>query len=215
MPMAWRSVGPLICIWYSASVLAIVTTKAILLAAACPATLCVTQLAAATLGVATMQQHRGRKAAGGPAPLLRPEFNTVLAIAASYTCGFLLTNAAIAYAAPSFVETIKSGEPLSTVLLAALFLGERERRLTLLCLLPIVVGVGMASGFGGSDHFSAFGMVLALASNVSFSGRAVLTKALRRSQPEAAASRSDAVLFYHARRARVKAPVPTAYRPSQ
>ena len=49
-----------------------------------------------------------------------------------YTLGFLLTNAAFEFAAPSFVESIKVGEPLSTVALAALYLGERERPLTLL-----------------------------------------------------------------------------------
>ena len=76
--------------------------------------------------------------------------------------------------------------------------GERERPRTLLMLLPIVLGVAMASS--GNASFSAAGMALALASNVSFSGRAVLTKALQRDQPAATVSSSDACLFYHVSR---------------
>ena len=193
------SVPALVAVWYLASILAIVTCKSVLLTVACPATLCATQLACAAAGLRLMGSGERTKSASLP-PLAQPEFKLVLAIGASYCFGFLLTNAAIAYAAPSFVETIKSGEPLSTVVLAAAFLGERDSLLTLACLVPIVLGVSMASGFGGSDHFSAVGFSLALASNFSFSGRAVLTKALRRYHPEARASRSDSVLFYHVSR---------------
>ena len=209
------SLGGLVASWYAASVLAIATCKHVLLVAHCPASLCAVQLACAAAGVRLtsrwqLSSKRHSAFAGSIAPLAKPEFNTVFAIAASYSLGFLLTNAAIAFAAPSFVETIKSGEPLSTVALAAVFIGERERWLTLACLMPIVLGVCMASGFGGSDHFSPLGCVLALASNVSFSSRAVLSKALRRAHPEAAASRSDAVLFYHVSRLGLYVAVPAA-----
>lgn len=121
------------------------------------------------------------------------ERRLVLFIAASYACGFLLTNAAIAVAAPSLVETFKAAEPLSTVGLAAAFLSERERPATYAALLPIVGGVAIASSSRAT--FSAAGMALSLASNVSFSGRAVLTKALKQRFPASAASSSDAQLF--------------------
>ena len=127
-----------------------------------------------------------------------PEKLTVAAIGVTYALGFLFTNTAIAIAAPSFVETVKSAEPLSTVGLAAIALGEREGPLALLSLFPLVVGVAMASNSPSS--FSALGLILALASNIAFSGRAVLTKALKRAHPTARASGSDACLFYHVSR---------------
>ena len=55
-------------------------------------------------------------------------------------------------------------------------LGERERTATLLSLLPIVAGVATACSAGGA--FSATGGAVALASNVAFSGRAVLAASL-------------------------------------
>ena len=100
-------------------------------------------------------------------------------------------------------------------------LGERERPATLLALLPIVAGVATACSGGGA--FSATGGALALASNVAFSGRAVLaasldpphalvssvgqwigravlTKSLKRRHAGSPAARSDACLFYHVAR---------------
>ena len=52
----------------------------------------------------------------------------------------------------------------------------------------------------GGAAFSGTGMWLALASNLAFSGRAVLTKALKRSHPGALAAKSDTCLFYHVSR---------------
>ena len=117
------------------------------------------------------------------------------ALAVCYTMGFLLTNAAFNFAAPAFIETFKSAEPLSTVALAAAALGERERPLTLLALLPVVGGVALASH--GSAAFSAAGVALALGSNLGFSARAVCAKALYRDHPGSRAATSDACLFYH------------------
>lgn len=180
----------LIVTWYSASIVACVTCKAIMIATASPFTLSTLQFAIAALGARQLNSI--------PLPLEATEFWHVLAVAISYACGFLLTNAAIALAAPSFVETFKAAEPLSTVWLAALFLGEREMASTLATLFPIVIGVAMASN--SSSAFSTVGMVLSLLSNLSFSMRAVLTKALKRSYPAALASRSDVCLFYHVSR---------------
>ena len=199
-----RTLGLLIAVWYGASIVAIVSAKTIYTIAACPASLCVVQLLAAAVGTrATMTQLQ---------PLAQAEYLIVAAISSSYTFGFLLTNAAIASAAPSFVETIKAGEPLSTVALAALFLHERERPLTVAWMVPIVVGVAMASGADGSARhgLSAVGLLLALASNMAFSGRAVLTKALRRAHPEVAAARSDACLFHHVSRLGLMVALPAA-----
>ena len=209
MAFGFRVLAALITVWYSFSLLAIVSAKVVLNACPCAATLCALQLGAAVLGCqlvarltppAKDHDRHGR----GVAPLATAEFAGVCAVAASYSSGFAFTNAAIEFASPSFVETVKSSEPMSTVALAAVFLGERESRLTLLSLLPIVIGVAMASGLGEGHlaaAFSAIGMALALASNVSFSARAVATKSLLLAHPHSALARDpDLVLFYHVSR---------------
>ena len=204
MPAAldWAQIVPLILVWYGFSLLAICSGKLVLDSCPCAASLCAIQLGAAALGcqiLAKCHDQRGQ----GPAPLETAEYGGVCAIAVGYSSGFALTNAAIENASPSFVETVKSSEPLSTVALAAAILGERERPLTLASLVPLVVGVAVASGLGEghvSAAFSSVGMALALASNLSFSARAIYTKKLRHKHPSCAAVRSDLVLFYHVSR---------------
>ena len=188
-PRGWLPIAALVVAWYGCSVVAIVTAKTVLNAAHCPATLCAVEFALAALGSRFLQGGTG-----GVAPLGK-EARLVRALAVCYTMGFLLTNAAFNFAAPAFIETFKSAEPLSTVALAAAALGERERPLTLLALLPVVGGVALASH--GSAAFSAAGVALALGSNLGFSARAVCAKALYRDHPGSRAATSDACLFYH------------------
>ena len=183
-------VGPLVAIWYASSVCAVWSAKLLLGQLPCPATLCCTQFIVAVAGTRMMLPPAARTSLSGAA-----ESNTVYLVAASYTLGFLVTNAAISIAAPSFVETIKATEPLSTVAMARVILGDRERWFTLMALVPIVVGVAMACS--GGSAFSTAGMLLAFASNLAFSGRAVLTKSLKRDHPSVQVTRSDACLFYH------------------
>ena len=206
-PHAGRLAG-LITVWYSFSLLAIYSAKIILDSCPCAASLCALQLGAAALGCQLVARilppdKDHNKHGRGPAPLAAAEYLAVCAVAAAYSSGFALTNAAIEHASPAFVETVKSSEPLSTVALAAVMLGERERPLTLVSLLPLVLGVAMASGFGEGHvaaAFSAVGMALAVTSNFSFSARAVVTKQLRQAHPSCEAVRSDLVLFYHVSR---------------
>jgi solute carrier family 35 protein E1 len=198
----------LVLVWYGASIIAVASAKAILITAACPASLCAVQFAMATLGARHLYSRGSKSTSEQRLRLERPEYWHVSAIAASYAFGFLLTNSAISLAAPSFVETVKAAEPLTTVALAALALGEREKPVTLAALLPVVIGVAMASSSPSS--FSGTGLGLALASNVAFSGRAVLTKTLKRLHPVARASSSDACLFYHVSRFGLCAMVPVA-----
>jgi len=197
-------VAPLVAIWYSASVLAVWSAKRVLSELPCPATLCVVQFAVAVAGTRMVLPAAARRMLYGKA-----EVRVVRAIALAYTSGFLLTNAAIAIAAPSVIETLKAAEPLSTVAMAMLVLGEHERWQTLLALLPIVVGVAMACS--GAIAFNTFGVVLAISSNLAFSGRAVLTKSLKRDHPSALVARSDACLFFHVSRCGLCLLIPCAF----
>ncbi|KAB1209152.1 Phosphoenolpyruvate/phosphate translocator 2, chloroplastic [Morella rubra] len=69
----------------------------------------------------------------------------ILPLAVVHTMGNLLTNISIGKVAVSFTHTIKSMEPFFTVVLSALFLGERPTLWVVSSLLPIVGGVALAS----------------------------------------------------------------------
>ena len=125
--------GPLVATWYAASIAAIWTAKIVLQELACPATLAAVQFAVAAAGVhhtttsnmnVASPQHERASAPGtrcllpssSRGPLSDVELRAVRGVSLTYTLGFLLTNAAIAAAAPSFVETVKAAEPRKTPL---------------------------------------------------------------------------------------------------
>ena len=74
------------------------------------------------------------------------------------------------------METVKAGEPLSTVLIGLIFMREVYGQGTYLSLLPICGGVALACY--NNDSFQPYGFFLAIASNFCFSARAVYTKIL-------------------------------------
>lgn len=99
---------------------------------------------------------------------------------AVYTVGFCLTNGSFGKVNASFVDTIKAGEPIATVLLTVLFLpGERVTGLVFLSLLPIVAGVAVSSM--SDTSFNMLGFLMAMGSNLCFSARSICAKLLRSS----------------------------------
>merc|ERR1711879_773989 len=109
-------------------------------------------------GMLTIGSGKSVKLTGGEVPLL---FGT----SSTYTAGFWFTNLAFSLAAASFVETVKSGEPITTVILAFVLLGEVETLTTYATLVPVCIGVGMASaGVGGG--LAAF--IATIGSNLGF-----------------------------------------------
>lgn len=111
-----------------------------------------------------------------------------------YSIGFCLTNGAFGAVNASFVDTIKAGEPLATMLLTILFLSEGPT-VTLpifLSLFPIVGGVSISSMSEAS--FSWMGFTMALGSNFCFSARSICAKMLK---TELGRSMDNASLFLH------------------
>lgn len=98
----------------------------------------------------------------------------ILPLALVHTLGNLFTNMSLGRVAVSFTHTIKAMEPFFSVLLSALFLGERPTPWVVLSLLPIVGGVALASMTEASFNWAGFWS--AMASNVTFQSRNVLSK---------------------------------------
>ncbi|WOL11741.1 phosphoenolpyruvate/phosphate translocator 1, chloroplastic [Canna indica] len=98
----------------------------------------------------------------------------ILPLAAVHTMGNLFTNMSLGKVAVSFTHTIKAMEPFFSVLLSALFLGEMPTIWVVLSLMPIVGGVALASLTEASFNWAGFWS--AMASNVTFQSRNVLSK---------------------------------------
>ena len=110
-----------------------------------------------------------------------------------YTLGFCLTNGSFGKVNASFVDTIKAGEPIATVLLTLICLpGERVTPLIFLSLLPIVSGVATSSLSEAS--FNLLGFCMAMGSNLCFSARSICAKLLRSSLGK---QMDNANLFVH------------------
>ena len=158
-----------------------------------PFVLCTTQfvIASAVVGLYVRQSKTYRSI--NPTTL-----SVVYQIAISYTFGFIFTNTAFSLVSASFAETVKSGEPISSVLIGLFYLQERASNRTYLTLLPICAGVAVSCIH--DDAFGWWGFLSAAASNVCFSARAVLTKYLMRVQASSSSSGSnldEVSLFLH------------------
>ena len=98
----------------------------------------------------------------------------VAPLAALHAAGLLATNLSLGSVAVSFTHTIKALEPFFTVVLSAGILGTMPGRWQLASLVPIVAGVVIASVTELS--FTWAGFIAAMASNLAFQGRNVLSK---------------------------------------
>lgn len=95
-------------------------------------------------------------------------------LALVHALGNALTNVSLGAVAVSFTHTIKALEPLFSVLLSALFLGQPPTAPVVLSLVPVVLGVSLASS--GELGFNWTGFLAAMGSNLTFQSRNVLSK---------------------------------------
>ena len=183
----WTSVPSLVFIWYFTSIFSITTSKAILLNRPYPYVLCLCQCVVAYgISFCISTSTKSYKALNGSSMFL------VISVGVTYTLGFILTNMAFSKVSASFAETVKASEPLTSVLLGYIFYAEFLSTKAYLTLIPICIGV--ATSCASSDSFNVVGFSLAMGSNFFFSSRAVLSKLLMRSYPDAM---NEISLFTH------------------
>jgi solute carrier family 35, member E1 len=187
--------GIIVMGWYLSAIVAVLSSKLIMLEFPFPFFLCLTQFLSAAMMTGILNSwYRS--------PALLPQFRShLLHIGVSYTLGFIFTNISFSLVNTSFAETIKSSEPVSSVILGYYLVNEVASSSTYLTLLPICVGVALACL---SDYnFHAFGFLFALLSNFCFSYRAVIAKqlyhlALTISQSSSSHSSLDETQLFHA-----------------
>ncbi|GAQ77706.1 phosphate/phosphate translocator [Klebsormidium nitens] len=104
----------------------------------------------------------------------RDQLIAITPLALVHALGNLFTNLSLGKVAVSFTHTIKAMEPFFSVLLSSIFLGDKPQLPIVLSLLPIVAGVGLASATEASFNWAGF--LSAMASNLTFQSRNVLSK---------------------------------------
>ncbi|GBG45767.1 hypothetical protein CBR_g79225, partial [Chara braunii] len=110
-----------------------------------------------------------------PPPPLSKEFMMALApVALCHTIGHVAATVSMSKVAVSFTHIIKSAEPVFSVFVSSLFLGEKFTLPVYLSLLPIVVGCSIAALT--ELTFNAAGFWGAMISNIAFVFRNVFSK---------------------------------------
>lgn len=162
--------GSLFGLWYLFNIYFNIYNKQVLKVFPFPVTITTLQFAVGTIIVFFMWTFNLHK---------KPQITTaqlvaILPLAMVHTLGNLFTNMSLGKVAVSFTHTIKAMEPFFSVLLSAMFLGEMPTLWVVSSLLPIVGGVALASMTEASFNWAGFWS--AMASNVTFQSRNVLSK---------------------------------------
>ncbi|CAN1247370.1 Phosphoenolpyruvate/phosphate translocator 2, chloroplastic [Linum perenne] len=170
--------GAMFGVWYLLNICFNIYNKQVLKVYPFPATVTAFQFGCGTLMVVTMWALKLY-----PIPKLTPsQVAAIIPLALAHTMGNLLTNVSIGKVSVSFTHTVKAMEPFFTVIIAALFLGEKPTIWVVSSLVPIVGGVAMASmteaSFNCCCGENRSGFCSAMASNVTNQSRNVLSKKL-------------------------------------
>ncbi|KAL0381737.1 UNVERIFIED_CONTAM: Phosphoenolpyruvate/phosphate translocator 2, chloroplastic [Sesamum angustifolium] len=164
--------GSMFAIWYLLNIYFNIYNKQVLKVYPFPATVTAFQFGCGTVVILLMWALNLH-----PKPKVsRSQFAAIFLLALGHTVGNLLTNVSLGKVAVSFTHTIKAMEPFFTVLLSALFFGERPSIWVVSSLMPIVGGVALASFTEASFNWIGFGS--AMASNLTNQTRNVFSKKL-------------------------------------
>lgn len=164
--------GSLFGMWYLFNIYFNIYNKQVLKVFPYPLTVTAVQFAVGSVVVLLMWAaniHKRPK-------VTKAQLLAILPLAAVHSLGNSFTNVSLGRVAVSFTHTIKALEPFFSVLLSALVLGEQPTLPVILCLLPVVGGVALASATEASFNWAGF--LAAMASNLTFQSRNVLSKKL-------------------------------------
>ncbi|EEC70021.1 hypothetical protein EE612_000418 [Oryza sativa] len=171
--------GAMIVAWYLLNIYFNIYNKQVLQPLPFPYTITAFQLAFGSFVIFLMWALKLH-----PAPRISiSQLAKIAPLAAGHMLGTVFTNMSLGKVAVSFTHTIKASEPFFTVLLSAFFLGETPSLLVLGSLVPIVGGVALASLTELS--FNWIGFWSAMASNLLYQSRNVLSKKLLGGEEEA------------------------------
>lgn len=116
----------------------------------------------------------GAKKASFERPITTEELGAIAGPATMHAVGHVAANLSFAAVAISLTHTVKTLEPAFNVVLSQLILGQSTPLPVMASLVPIMVGVAMASA--AELSFNWMGFITAMISNLTFGFRAVWSK---------------------------------------
>lgn len=116
----------------------------------------------------------GAKQASFDRPVTKAEFLQIFGPASMHAIGHVAANISFAAVAISLTHTVKTLEPAFNVVLSQLILGQSTPLPVVATLVPIMLGVSLASA--AELSFNWMGFLSAMASNLTFGFRAVWSK---------------------------------------
>ncbi|GAX74364.1 hypothetical protein CEUSTIGMA_g1813.t1 [Chlamydomonas eustigma] len=167
-------IGVLLACWYASNILYNIYNKQVLQAFPYATTCTLIHLLVASVFMASLWLFKLKVP---PASVLqRRTLLAVFPLSVLHLVGFLTTNMSLGAVNVSLTHTIKSLEPFFTVALSYIFLGTLPSLMVILTLVPIVLGVVIASATDLS--FNWYGFLTAMGSNIAFQSRNVMSKKL-------------------------------------
>lgn len=116
----------------------------------------------------------GFKSASFQRPITKDEFSKLFGPAAMHAIGHVAANLSFAAVAISLTHTVKTLEPAFNVVLSKVVLGTATPLPVIASLVPVMLGVSLASA--AELSFNWLGFLSAMASNLTFGFRAVWSK---------------------------------------
>jgi len=162
----------LFALWYFFNVFFNIYNKQVLKAMSVPFSMTLMQFFIGSLIVAMVWMSKAH-------PFYKPsrsELYKIVPLALLHTLGNLFTNISLNAVAVSFTHTIKASEPFFAVVMSWIFLASPPTLLVVGSLVPVVGGVTLASFTEAT--FNWIGLSTALASNLTFQTRNVVSKKL-------------------------------------
>lgn len=178
----------LFVIWYGSNALFNVYNKRVLAVFPYPLTCTVVQFAVGAASMAFLWITRLKRAPS----LTRPVASAVAPLAACHAAGFLLTNMSLGKVSVAFTHTVKATEPFFSAALTPSILGDIPTWGIIGSLVPIVLGVALASA--NDTSFNWVGFLCAIGSNIALQARNVLSKKLMSERPQEVAPTDPAQL---------------------
>lgn len=164
------TIAGLFATWYMSNIYFNIYNKQVLTAFGHPATCTLIHLAVGSVLAVALWVTRVKKVP----PFTPRVVDLIFPLAILHLLGFFTTNASLGAVAVSLTHTIKSMEPFFTVVLSWMLMSARPAKRVLFSLVPIVVGVVVASATDISFTWAGFNA--AMLSNLALQTRNVLSK---------------------------------------
>ncbi|KAJ3790057.1 TPT-domain-containing protein [Lentinula aff. detonsa] len=116
-----------------------------------------------------------------PPRLKKNETTVLLAFSFLYSINIVVSNVSLQLVTIPFHQVIRSTTPIFTIMFSALLLGKSSSRWKIITLIPVTVGVGLATF--GDYYFTRWGLILTLLGTILAALKTIFTNVLQSPLP--------------------------------